>query len=204
MHTKKGDKVSGEDMTIHEVMQVVVRDKDYYDRTGGGVTFSGGEALMQAEALEQLLNACHEEGIHTAIETTGNVSLTVFQRIVAKTDLLLFDIKHTNAERLKEVTGGNWGIIRQNLESVSQQKVVLRVPCIPAFNLTENFFGSLYDLARELGISRIDLLPYHTLGRDKYEQLGMYYTAPAERLDKKILQPYCEEGIKRGLNVRIE
>ncbi len=199
-------KIVGRKATVDEIMLTVMRDKDYYDHSGGGVTLSGGEALMQREAAMELLTRCKAEGIHTAVETCGQVGLATIEQVMPMVDLFLFDVKQTDAEVLRSVTHGAWEQIQRNIAYIAQsdpEKIVLRVPCIPGFNMTGNFFESLFAFAQRHGVRRIDLLPYHTLGVDKYAQLGRSYSLHCSPLCKDDLVAYQHQGQGMGLNVRI-
>lgn len=200
-------KIAGMDMPIDNVMKVILRDKDYYLHSGGGVTFSGGEALMQIESLLMLLKACKKEGIHTAIETCGQVSSEHIKRALPWVDLFLFDIKHMNTEKLRQTVKGNIKLIMENLSLIAQensQKIVIRIPCIPDFNFSDTFMGSVFQLAQDLHIYQINLLPYHTLGKDKYLRMGLQYPYREQSLEKENLIPYRDKGEQVGLNVYIE
>jgi len=199
-------KIAGKDVLVDEVMNTVLRDKDYYQHSGGGVTFSGGEALMQIDGLLSLLESCKKEGIHTAVETCGQVPLSHIERALPWVDLFLFDIKHTDAQKLNLTVKGNWNLIQSNLLRIVQdapQKVILRVPCIPDFNLSPAFIDNVFQLARELCIERVDLLPYHTLGKDKYLWMGLQYPYLEKSLEADSLLVYKEKGSRMGLDVRI-
>lgn len=199
-------KMAGVDIGVDEIMKTVLRDKDYYLRSGGGVTFSGGEALMQIDGMLSLLKQCKENGIHTAVETCGQVPCSHIEKVLPWVDLFLFDIKHTDAKKLELTVKGNLDLMLKNLYRIAQanpQKVVIRVPCIPDFNLSFDFFDSVFGLAKLLHISRVDLLPYHTLGKDKYLCMGLPYPYLDKALDGKELVEYRNRGRDMGLNVCI-
>ncbi len=197
----------GDTMPIEEIMRTLVRDKDYYRNSGGGITFSGGEAFTQFEGLTELLSRCKAEGLHTAVETCGQVPRERFEKAFPLIDLFLFDVKHTDSKRLKEVTGADLDVVLGNLRylaGLSAEKVTIRMPVIPGFNYDPGIIRSVFDLAIETGISQVHLLPYHTLGKDKYERLGLPYPYPYERMmQKEELQPYREIGQRMGLEVRL-
>lgn len=197
--------IAGTDMSVNEVMNVVLRDKDYYEHSGGGVTFSGGEAIAQIDILLLLLQACREENVHTAVETCGQVPESYVRRILPYVDLFLFDIKHTDALKLKSATGGNLDTILGNLSCIARndpKKVIIRVPCIQGFNLSDDFFDSVFSLAQKLGVERVDLLPYHTLGLHKYAQMGIKPPFSEESsLPSESLEVYKQKGEKRGLTI---
>ena len=199
----------GHPINIDEVMAVLERDADYYANSGGGITFSGGECMMHGKRLLQMLQACKQRGWHTAIETSGMAPTKTFEAVLPYVDLFLFDLKHTDAQKLKQFTGADLALILKNLRTISSYShqpsaIVLRIPCIPEFNVTPDFFASAFALAKELGIRHIDLLPYHTLGIDKYRQLGREYSYPVTQpLDKKGLVPYQQQGQALGLDIHI-
>lgn len=189
---------------VDEVISILERDADYYANSGGGVTFSGGECMMHGEVLLLMLQACKQRGWHTAIETSGMAPTKTFETVLPYVDLFLFDLKHTDEGKLKHVTGADLLLILKNLRIVRNNDVILRIPCIPDFNLTADFFHSAFHLAKELGIHHIDLLPYHTLGMEKYRQLGRDYPYPPTLpLDKNDLVPYQQQGLAFGLDIHI-
>lgn len=200
-------KISPRQMDCRDVVDLVLRDKDYYEHSGGGVTFSGGEALMQPEALLSMLKMCRENGIHTAMETTANAAREVLMQMEPYTDLFLIDFKHSDALRLKETTGADPELILGNIRALARTaacKIRLRLPCIPGFNLDAGHFRKAFEFALENGIGGMDLLPYHTLGTGKYRQLGLEYsygqTAP---LDRRELESIAAEGVSMGLDIKI-
>jgi pyruvate formate lyase activating enzyme len=200
-------KFVGESITSSEVMEILLRDRDYYLNSGGGVTFSGGEAFTQFEGLMDLLIQCKNEKLHTSVETCGQVNLDKIKQALPLIDLFLFDIKHTDKDLLQKETGANLDTILTNLRYISSKsanKVTIRVPVIPGFNFNENTLREIFMLAKENRIKCVHLLPYHTLGKDKYEQLGLTYPYPCEQmLAKEELFPFKEMGEKMGLEIRI-
>ena len=188
-------------------MEILLRDRDYYLNSGGGVTFSGGEAFTQFEGLMDLLIQCKNEKLHTSVETCGQVNLDKIKQALPLIDLFLFDIKHTDKDLLQKETGANLDTILTNLRYISSKsanKVTIRVPVIPGFNFNENTLREIFMLAKENRIKCVHLLPYHTLGKDKYEQLGLTYPYPCEQiLAKEELFPFKEMGEKMGLEIRI-
>lgn len=196
--------ISGKLMSVSEIVDIVKRDKDYYRNSGGGVTFSGGEVFMQPEALLALLEAVKAEGISTAIETCGQTSLEWIERVEPLTDLFLYDVKHSDREVLKRVTGGDIDRIVENLKSLAGTgKAIVRIPCIPEFNLDEVTMRGIYDIALRCGVGEVHLLPYHNLGADKYAQLSKEYAYSCEGLRNEELEPFAEMGRAFGLTVRI-
>lgn len=200
-------KFVGDLVSSSEIMETVLRDRDYYQSSGGGITFSGGEAFVQFKGLMELLTKCKEEKLHTTVETCGQVNIEKIKEAFPLVDLFLFDIKHIDRELLKKETNADLDIILNNLQYITQQnsdKIIIRVPVIPRYNFDEKTILKIFDLAKENNIRQVHLLPYHTLGKDKYEQLGLRYNYPYESmLSKDELLPYKESGEARGLKIRI-
>lgn len=178
-------KITGREYTVAQVMRPVLADERYYQKSGGGLTVSGGEPLMQPVFLEELLAAAKERGVHTAIETSGCAPWNAIKRILPLTDLFLFDYKETNSLRHRELTGrGNEEII-QNLDALltAGAKVLLRCPVIPGVNdREEHFRGIAGRINRSPGLTGCELMAYHKLGMAKYKELGQAYHVDAEEM----------------------
>ncbi len=171
-------KTIGRDVTAREVMDEVLKDRIYYRRSGGGLTISGGEALRQPEFASALLRAAKENGISTAVESTGCAPFEKIQMLLPNLDLYLMDIKHINPDKHKEFTGGSNRLILENAPKIAREakKLIIRVPVIPTFNDTPQEIGEIAKFAVSLpGVEEIHLLPYHRLGQDKYKGLGREY-----------------------------
>lgn len=172
-------KVVGEDITVDEVMKEVLKDMNYYHRSGGGVTLSGGESLCQPEFAKAILAKCKEYGLHTAIESTACVPFETIEKILPYLDLYLMDIKHVDSEKHKAFTGKGNELILENAVKLAKaaKKLIIRVPVIPTFNNTPEEIRAIADFAGKLpNVEELHLLPYHRLGQDKYEGLGREYT----------------------------
>ena len=170
--------LSGKRMAVCDILDIVLKDKAYYINSGGGVTLTGGEPFVQFEATMHLLTLCKEAGLHTAVETSGHVDPAAFAQAIPLIDLYLFDMKHCDPAVLMHVTGGDLERILRNLRALSesgkaQENVILRVPVIPGFNDSEETMKGIHSIAKEHGIGTVQLLPYHTLGKDKFAWLGM-------------------------------
>lgn len=172
-------KVIGRDVTVEEVMQTVEKDRDYYRRSGGGITLSGGESLCQPEFAKALLMAAKAKGITTAMESMGCAPYEVIESILPYLDTYLMDIKHTNPMKHKEFTGKSNELMLENARKIAasgQTRLVIRVPVIPGFNDTPEEIKGIAQFADKLpGVGKIHLLPYHRLGQDKYDGLGREY-----------------------------
>ena len=171
--------IIGEWFSVEEVLAEVLRDSSYYRRSGGGVTISGGEPLAQQDFTKELLKACCERNIHTAIETSGFADWFQFEEILPFTDLFLYDIKHMDNEIHIQQTGVPNIKILDNASSLSQAgaSIILRVPLIPGNNLRESNLQAIGELARKLNVLEVHLMPFHQLGKDKYIRLGRGYMA---------------------------
>jgi glycyl-radical enzyme activating protein family len=197
----------GEKVSSAHIMEIVRQDKAYYANSGGGVTVSGGEAFVQFDELVHLLSACRREGIHTTVETCGQVDPAKIRQAFPLIDLFLFDIKHLDRTLLKKETGAHLDTILENLHYIAAsdpRKVIIRIPVIPGFNFSEKAIVPVFELALREKITHIHLLPYHTLGKDKYEQMGLSYPFVYDKiLPKEELLPLQKIGEGMGLSVQI-
>lgn len=200
-------KTVGQDITVEEIMEKVMKDMPYYRRSGGGVTLSGGEVLMQSDFATAILRACKENGINTAIESTAFAKYENIQKLLPYLDLYLMDIKHINSDKHFEFTGVKNEIILENAKRLAKdaKKLIIRVPVIPTFNDTPE---EIRDIARFtkslLTVNELHLLPYHRLGSDKYTALGRDYLAKDFALpDKEKMQNLLEVVKSEGLNCQI-
>ena len=194
---------AGEAKTVDEVYEICIQDIDFYEESGGGVTISGGEGMMQPDFVEALLLRLREKGIHTAIETTGCVQPAVFHRLAPQFDLLLFDVKHSDSAKHKEGTGvGNEWII-QNLRWGHKQglNILPRIPVIPGFNGALEDAERIAGLLREIGFMRAQLLPFHQMGERKYEFLNQpYEMTGVKALHQEDLTQYRQIFLDQGID----
>ena len=174
-------KVSGEQVPISELLEYVAQDRAFYDQSGGGVTLGGGEVTSQPEAAINLLQACKQEGLHTAIETCGYTKKETILRFAEYVDLFLFDLKHIDPDRHFELTGVRNEMILENLEELIMKRnhVKVRMPMLKGINDSEAEIRGVIEFLKPFrefkNFEGIDLLPYHKLGVNKYVQLGMDY-----------------------------
>lgn len=167
--------ICGKTYTADEVYAEIIKDNSFYDNSGGGVTFSGGECMLQIDFLLEILKKCKENGIHTAVDTAGNVPWEYFEKIIPYTDLFLYDVKSMNDDIHKEYTGASNRLIIENLKKLlnSDVDVWVRVPVIPNVNDTEEEKKKLDEFFERTGHpEKIEHLPYHAMGEYKYKALG--------------------------------
>ena len=172
-------KVIGRDVTVAEVMKTVEKDRQYYWRTGGGLTLSGGESLCQPEFATALLQAAQESGISTAMESMGCAKWETIEKLLPYLDQYLLDIKHMNPRKHKEFTGRSNELMIENAMKIAKSgmtELSIRVPVIPGFNDTEEEIRQIAAYTATLSnVKRMHLLPYHRLGQDKYTGLNREY-----------------------------
>ena len=166
-------KVCGREYTPAEVFAEVIKDKAFYDNSGGGVTFSGGECMLQLDFLCEILKKCKAAGIHTAVDTAGNVPWKSFEKILPFTDLFLYDIKAFGAELHRKGTGVSNELILENLKNLSgRADIIVRIPVIGGYNDNDEEIRRIADFLKQIKIIKAELLPYHAMGEHKYTALG--------------------------------
>jgi len=183
--------IVGRWMTVPEVIAEVTKDRVFFDSSGGGVTVSGGEPLMQPDFLETLLKACRARGLHTVLETSGCGAADVLRRIAPDVGLFLYDLKAMDPEQHQRLTGARNAQVLQNLALLAElgRPVIVRVPVIPGVNDGEGELEAISRQLASLGLRRIDLLPYHRIGSEKYRRMH---------------QPYRMEGVEPPSPERME
>lgn len=186
--------VCGEEQQVADIMATVLRDKPFYDRSGGGITLSGGEPFMTPTLAHSLFKASHEQGIHTAVETCLHVPWHAIEPSLPYVDLFLADLKHVDGDVFKQWAGGSAKRVLENLKRLAAagKKITIRVPLIPGFNADEASVKAITRFAaNELNVREIHFLPYHTLGMNKYTLLGQPYSAPDKPLDNPALLDFA-------------
>ena len=188
--------VCGEEKSVEEIMATVLRDKPFYDRSGGGITLSGGEPFMNPTLAQALFEASHQAGIHTAVETCLHVPWKYIEPALPFVDLFLADLKHVDEAVFQQWTDGSARRVLDNLQRLAQagKKMIIRVPLIQGFNASEADIAAITDFAADrLQVSEIHYLPYHTLGMNKYQLLSQPYTAPDKPLDAPELLAFAQD-----------
>jgi pyruvate formate lyase activating enzyme len=169
----------GKQMSAEKVFNAINRDKIFYDASGGGVTVSGGEPLLQPQFVYDLFEKCRQTGIHTCVETSGYVGESALRQVLPYTDHVLYDLKYMNSKKHRQVTGKPNGLILSNAKIVAASGVetLFRMPLIPGINDDIQNIKETAEFLHGLGNNklRIELMPYHRLGKGKYESLDKEY-----------------------------
>jgi pyruvate formate lyase activating enzyme len=193
----------GERRTVGDVLAVCLQDREFYTESGGGVTLSGGEPLLQAAFALNILQGLKEHDIHTAVETTGFVAPLLFQQACRWVDLFLFDIKQWDDGKHKNGTGVSNRLPLQNLKTAltSGKEVLPRLPVIPGFNDTIADAEQFAVLLRNAGAEKVQLLPFHQFGEKKYEMLGRNYAyTDVPALNESDLNDFHQTLIVNGID----
>ena len=182
--------VCGREYTIDEILLAILKDKNYYGSTGG-VTFSGGECMLQIDFLQNILKNCKENGVHTAVDTAGNVPWEYFEKILDYTDLFLYDIKCISEDLHKNGTGVSNRLILDNFKKLINwgAKIIVRIPIIPEFNGSDVELKKIKEFFEELAFKNIEFLPYHSMGEHKWDAIGaecIKYSVPTKEFMKNV------------------
>jgi pyruvate formate lyase activating enzyme len=176
--------LAGRELTAAQVMAEIERDRPFYDESGGGATFSGGEPLLQPEFLLELLQTCRAGGIATALDTCGYAPYAVLDRIRPYVDLFLYDIKTLDDRKHRALTGVSNELIVRNLQALGKRgaRIIVRVPVIPGINDGARELRAVGALVATLpSVVRVELLPYHRIGVEKYGRIAREYSLPELR-----------------------
>lgn len=167
----------GKQMNAEEIFDAINRDKIFYEASGGGVTVSGGEALLHSQLVCDLFQKCRQAGIHTCIETSGYAAESCLKQVLPYTDYVLYDLKHMNSDKHRQYTGKPNGLILTNAKNVAESGVetLFRMPLIPGMNDDEKNINDTAYFLKTLASTHIELMPYHRLGQGKYESLDKKY-----------------------------
>ena len=199
--------IIGQEMTVDEVLTEVKKDVVFYDESRGGVTFSGGEPLMQSEFLLALLNQCQAQGIHTAVDTSCHAEPEIVESISKKTDLFLCDLKHMDSNMHERFTGVGNNLILDNIKRLSKmgKEIIIRIPVIPGFNDDQANIEATGKFAASLpGVTGIDILPYNLGGKEKSARLTAgIELMKTETPDEETINSIAETLKNYGLEVKI-
>ncbi len=197
--------VSGRRMDARKVFEEIRKDFAYYDRSGGGVTLSGGEPLAQDDELDELIKLIRMEGIPVTVETSLHVPWEKIEKRLPSIDTFLADLKHTDEKKFRQFTGGSAQLVMENFEKLagSGANVIMRIAVVPGFNDKEEEIRSMIDFAVTIGnIPEVHFIPFHTYGEQKYKMLGRenpYGHFPGANDNLKTFETYA---IARGLMVK--
>lgn len=206
---EEGKEHCGKEYSVEQVMDVVLKDRLYYENSGGGLTLSGGEPLLQWEFCRTLMKEAKKQGLHIALETCGMAEEKVIRESARWVDLYLFDFKESDPFRHKDYTGAENQRILENLRVLDGlgKKIILRCPIIPQYNDRKAHFEAIGALADSLShLSKVQVEPYHSFGEDKYRRLGRSYPlkgmkAPSkEQVDEWIreIQRNTQKAVERA------
>lgn len=166
----------GKEVSLDELMSEIIKDRVFYEESGGGVTFSGGEPLMQPDFLKEILKECNLNGVHSAVDTSGYSSSESINKAAEYSDIFLFDLKLMNDEDHQKYTGVSNQIILRNLTEIDQlgKKIIIRIPIVPEItDKKENLFAIRGFISYLNNLIEINLLPYHRAGERKYIKYGI-------------------------------
>lgn len=197
----------GQKVTVTELIRQIEKDTAFYDESGGGVTLSGGEPLMQPEFLLELLDACAQLDIHRTVDTTGYADAGLLMNVAEKTDLFLYDLKLMDMAKHREFTGVSNEYILNNLKLLAQNgaRIQVRIPIVPGINNDAENIERTGDFVSSLGrIEHISILPFHNTARSKYSRLGMEcISSDIEIPTEAELNAIAKRLKKSGLRVKI-
>ena len=196
----------GYDITPEEIIKEVIKDKKFFDNSGGGITLSGGEPLAQPDFCLSLLKLAKENGLHVCMETCGFADQALLNDASRYVDMFLFDYKETNADKHKKFSGMDNSVILKNLRFLNEinKPVILRCPIVPNYNFSTEHFDGIANIANELDcILHVELEPYHSFGADKYSRLGRNKNAlecikpPTNSQMEEVLAYICKKTSKK-------
>lgn len=184
--------MSGSRMELAAVMKLIREDAAFYRASGGGVTLSGGEALLQAEACAALAGLCREEGMDVLLDTAGNVAFSAFEAVLPFINLYYFDLK-CGTQSGYDVIGGSLAQVKENMKRLVEEhaEVVARIPVIPGFNDSPEQMARMAEVLNEVGVTTANLLPFHRMGSAKYAAMGQtYFYARTQPMEPERLEPF--------------
>ena len=199
----------GKYYSVEEILEILDKERVFIDKSNGGVTFSGGEPMLQTEFLTEVLKACKAKGYHTAIDTSGYSSAENFKSVIPYTDLFLFDLKHLNNSKHIELTSvSNTGILENYRHLLASGKdIMVRVPVIPGYNDDPENLEELRNYLEEkktISLKKVSLLPYHKIGSSKYKRFNIPYKMEnVEQPTSERMMHLKEFFSKTGIKIKI-
>ncbi|MBN7774101.1 glycyl-radical enzyme activating protein [Clostridium aminobutyricum] len=205
-------RAAGEHRSLEDLMNVLVRDKEFYDSTGGGITLSGGEILAQAAYAKEIAEACKKYDLSVALDTSGFGDLEDFKELAKLADTILFDIKSMDSMTHKELTGVDMDVIRDNLRGLAsdpenRRKIIIRLPMLKGINDQPETAEKVCVLMNELGLQEANILPYHSMGVSKSRKLGNApeeFETPEDGQLMKLEKIYKDHGIEISIMGKAE
>ena len=198
--------LTGRYISAEELINLLERDRDIFIRTGGGVTFSGGEPLLQHEFVAEVMKECKSRGISTAIETALNVRKEIVEKVLPYVDTFICDLKACDPQKHRQGTGVDNSLILQNIRIVAQQhrRVLVRTPIVPGFNDTEEDMQEHVRFLQTLSSPvEVELLPFHGICENKYQSMNLFYGASGKKTpDKEKMKILTEVYRKGGVSVK--
>ncbi len=197
--------ICGKKMSPKEIFDEILEDKDFYIESGGGVTLSGGEVMLQVNQITELLKLTEAENISVFIDTAGCVPYSAFEAINDFVDTYLFDFKTASEEKYTHI-GGDLHLVKNNITNLlaDGKNIRIRIPLIPDFNIDKKSTEEICNALKELGIKNVDLLPFHRMGSGKYEALGKDYKYKNTALIDKETLKRIKEQYSEYFEVKIE
>ena len=194
---------AGKEMSSEKVLEQIERDAPFYKNSNGGVTFSGGEPLLQPDFVQELLTSCQAKGYHTAVESSLNVPWQTVAEIATHVDLFMVDVKLVDEARHRAATGVPNRLILQNIRKLAQKgaEIIIRIPLIPGINASVSDMAAIADfVATTGGIQAVEFMPYHGMAQGKYKSLGLVYMGkelapPTDQLVSEATEVFTRRGI---------
>ncbi len=202
----KAKSMIGEHKTIDEIMDVLIRDKVFYETSNGGITLSGGEVLLQQVAALELLSACKKQNLHTAIESTLALDIEQIHAWAKLCDRFLIDLKIMNPQKAKEVLGIDIHKVKENIKQLIHlnAEIIIRIPIVPTYTDSSENITGIISFMHEVGLKEVHLLPYHNLGESKYKSLNLSYSLyDAKPINDKIVEDIRQTFIDANINACI-
>ena len=196
---------SGYEISAQDLYNKLIRDKIFFEQSGGGVTFSGGEAGLQYEFLSEIGAELQKDNIHTALDTAGLITWEKLEKAINSMNMVLFDIKAYDSRLHRKYTGAGNELILENIKKTADKnkELIIRMVIVPGMNDNIEDIKKRISFIKELGsaVKQIDILKYHNLGEGKYKSLGMIYSVPKdlyreESFWKKVKEMASETGVK--------
>jgi pyruvate formate lyase activating enzyme len=200
---------AGKSYTVNDILEILEKERIFFLQSGGGVTFSGGEPMMQTDFLLEALKACKSNEYHTAVDTSGYSGPENFKAVIPFTDLFLFDIKHMNDTRHLELTGVSNSLIFSNFKLIldSGKDIFVRIPVVPGFNDEPENLRMLRQFladSKRKNLKKINLLPYHKIGKAKYKKFNIPdRTNDAQQPSRERMNELKESFSNTGIKTKI-